>query len=685
MSVRARVVHPRLKDLVISYPLWRGLTAATPGFDSPRRHSAQGPALMHKLPDWDQYMREGKKGESTANHVPSRQYKKGWPPKRGLRMRDEPKKQQQCEDRTLPAFLGSGFSAPFIREVKSHDNDSVLKQQISPVADILAWRNCQVGSSESGNSRTAFDARWWRSIPTRYMFAAEACFTILLMTYNSAGVPIAVTAMIYKVTVIGGDENDTDVCHEPVVNDTFIRKYFSSHHPVYEKDTKIFVWNCELHSVSDVVFDCCAHAHIGGRWGVRRDCQPGEFEWDGMTRTTVIAAGEIGMLFSYLVSARICEIFGTRYIVGFSFLINGGVACLQPTFIRLNVWLYVCGSVIPGFNILFTRWLVGKERMIVAALVFSAPKKPRGYCTVENNRLILTDTCFYVGQQIVPRAPWLKIIVSLPLWAHIAVSMSTAWINYTISIQLPLYLTKVFHFNIETTCPVASAIYVFRDPSIFVDAEGYFGRFLGNFSDMPAALPLDGGVVTIEPSSLIQRSHDYYKHTLLHRQQVRALEPKWRVTLSATVGPALMIIIIPQLKCDKVGVMNLLSITMFLNGAYLGGSFMNQLDISPNYAGSVAAFVSTLSGLIQVGGPLAAGALTNQEDTLTTWSKVFYNSSGISFFPVFLFLVFGSTSQQYWDKLDHNEADIPQRRKNKSVNTISIKFGSKYPQMETVD
>nr|CAD7260766.1 unnamed protein product [Timema shepardi] len=43
----------------------------------------------------------------------------------------------------------------FIREVKSHDNDSVLKQQISPFADILAWRNCQVGSSESGNSRKA--------------------------------------------------------------------------------------------------------------------------------------------------------------------------------------------------------------------------------------------------------------------------------------------------------------------------------------------------------------------------------------------------------------------------------------------------------------------------------------------------------------------------------------------------
>nr|CAD7395658.1 unnamed protein product [Timema cristinae] len=50
-------------------------------------------------------------------------------------------------------------------------------------------------------------------------------------------------------------------------------KYFSSHRPVYEKDTNIFVWNCALHSASDVVFDCCAQAHIGGEWGGMRDCQ----------------------------------------------------------------------------------------------------------------------------------------------------------------------------------------------------------------------------------------------------------------------------------------------------------------------------------------------------------------------------------------------------------------------------
>nr|CAD7569505.1 unnamed protein product [Timema californicum] len=39
-------------------------------------------------------------------------------------------------------------------------------------------------------------------------------------------------------------------------------QYFSSHPPVYEKDTKIFVWNCALHSASGMVFD----ALIRGEW-----------------------------------------------------------------------------------------------------------------------------------------------------------------------------------------------------------------------------------------------------------------------------------------------------------------------------------------------------------------------------------------------------------------------------------
>nr|CAD7263243.1 unnamed protein product [Timema shepardi] len=51
-----------------------------------------------------------------------------------------------------------------------------------------------------------------------------------------------------------------------------LNAYFSSHPPVYEKDTKIFVLNCALHSASGMMLHCFAHAHIG-EWAGRRDCQ----------------------------------------------------------------------------------------------------------------------------------------------------------------------------------------------------------------------------------------------------------------------------------------------------------------------------------------------------------------------------------------------------------------------------
>jgi hypothetical protein len=48
-----------------------------------------------------------------------------------------------------------------------------------------------------------------------------------------------------------------------LVQYTFFKLNVISHPPVYEKDKTIFVWNCVFHSSSGVVFDCCAHAHIG--------------------------------------------------------------------------------------------------------------------------------------------------------------------------------------------------------------------------------------------------------------------------------------------------------------------------------------------------------------------------------------------------------------------------------------
>nr|CAD7199779.1 unnamed protein product [Timema douglasi] len=66
----------------------------------------------------------------------------------------------------------------------------------------------------------------------------------------------------------GGGASDASIFMVDVTTlESFLQcrdSYFNSHPPAYEKYTNMFVWNCALHRASDVVFDCCAHAHVGG-------------------------------------------------------------------------------------------------------------------------------------------------------------------------------------------------------------------------------------------------------------------------------------------------------------------------------------------------------------------------------------------------------------------------------------
>nr|CAD7423018.1 unnamed protein product [Timema monikensis] len=143
--------------------------------------------------------------------------------------------------------------------------------------------------------------RWWQYMPCRYVFLAESCFTVFLMTYMASISPMSVAAMIKRVTVVGGNQSDLDVC------------------PVESTSN-------ETYTVTS-----------------------GEFVWDGFTQTLVLSGSSIGMFMSYLVSARLCEIFGVKRLVGYAFL----------------------GIVLPGFSMLFVRWLEENERLKMGSFVFS--------------------------------------------------------------------------------------------------------------------------------------------------------------------------------------------------------------------------------------------------------------------------------------------------------------------------
>nr|CAD7570495.1 unnamed protein product [Timema californicum] len=445
--------------------------------------------------------------------------------------------------------------------------------------------------------------RWWQYMPCRYVFLAESCFTVFLMTYMASISPMSVAAMIKRVTVIGGNQNDLDVC------------------PVESTSN-------ETYTVTS-----------------------GEFVWDGFTQTMVLSGSSIGMFMSYLVSARLCEIFGVKRLVGYAFLLSGILNCLQPTFLGVHVSLYIIGGlihglltgiVLPGFSMLFVRWLEEKRKTKDGFICIFGTNSWNTLCNVHGrkgyHRLRLAGsillewniviTIFHFVD-IVPIAPWRKILTSSPYWAHISVSLAVAWISFTIGTELPLYLTKVLNFNIEQTSVISA---------------------------LPHLAQLFGNIFSALLSQFI-RDKGYLTKIVCYKV----------FNIVATVGPAIMMIIVPQLGCNHVAIIAVLSVAMLLNGAYYGGSFMNHLELSANYAGSTSAFASTISSIISFCAPLLANLITD-ENTLTAWNTVFYTSAILTSLPVVIFLIFGSTEEQYWNKLNFDSES-----RNSNVNTETCK------------
>nr|CAD7429145.1 unnamed protein product [Timema monikensis] len=94
-----------------------------------------------------------------------------------------------------------------------------------------------------------------RLIPNRKMFVYSGHDTTVANFLNTLGVFDPQCPPYDALVLIELRQNSAG---------KYFVSYFSSHPPVYEKDTNIFVWNCTLHSARNMVFDCCAHTHIGG-------------------------------------------------------------------------------------------------------------------------------------------------------------------------------------------------------------------------------------------------------------------------------------------------------------------------------------------------------------------------------------------------------------------------------------
>ncbi|CAG2052925.1 unnamed protein product [Timema podura] len=121
------------------------------------------------------------------------------------------------------------------------------------------------------------------------------------------------------------------------------------------------------------------------------------------------------------------------------------------------------------------------------------------------------------------------------------------------------------------------------------------------------------------------------------------------------IGPSICLLLVTLVGCNTAAVVALLVTTQFLYGSYYGGSFMNSLDLGINYAGSISGIGLTIVNSMGIFSAQVAGLLTDGEQSTTQWNKVFYIAMGVIIVPFVIFMIFGSTEEQEWNKQERDE------------------------------
>ena len=113
--------------------------------------------------------------------------------------------------------------------------------------------------------------------------------------------------------------------------------------------------------------------------------------------------------------------------------------------------------------------------------------------------------------------------------------------------------------------------------------------------------------------------------------------------------PALGLIVLSFVGCQPIWAIVCLIISVGCNGASFSGFEVNQIELSPNYAGTLMGIGNMLGNMCGFITAFVAGVIVNNNQTLEGWRIVFLISSGVFILCNAIFAFFGSTKVEKWN------------------------------------
>ncbi|CAH0557659.1 unnamed protein product [Brassicogethes aeneus] len=206
--------------------------------------------------------------------------------------------------------------------------------------------------------------------------------------------------------------------------------------------------------------------------------------------------------------------------------------------------------------------------------------------------------------------PWCKILLSAPAWAIIFSHGAAGFVHFLNITQLPTYMMDVLHFDTTKN---------------------------GLWSSLPN---LGQYLVAIAAGCLWKSK----KLSLLTTRKIFAG--------IATLGPAIVCAFMAVYGENHIVALFSLVTSISLVGAVTAGHLPNNLDISPNFCGTIMGIATTVSSIAGWASTKVVAVFTEKNSTFDSWRNVFWTMSGVSLFGGLFFIIFAKGEVQKWNSVE---------------------------------
>ncbi|CAH4029408.1 unnamed protein product [Pieris brassicae] len=369
--------------------------------------------------------------------------------------------------------------------------------------------------------------------------------------------------------------------------------------------------------------DACPSEEIIGNITALVDKSHAIFDWNEEVQGFILSGFYYGYGITQILGGFLAEKYEAKWTLGIGLLTTAILTFLTPLITKIggSTWLFILrvlqgmgeGPTIPALMIMMSRWTPPDKRAFQGALIFGGAQLGNMFGSLMGGTLMAGGRdwayvfYFFGGFGVVWFIFWSLLCYNEP--------NQHPFISYK---ELDYLNRVVKRAKVSSSSDPVPWKAMLRSPAAWALLCAGIGHDWG-FYTMVSDLPK-------------------YMHDVL----------KFNIAETGSMLPATCIILASYSGCNRTVALGCFVLAMGFMGGNVSGMKVNILDVAPNHAGSVSAFINTITTFAGIISPYLIGLMT-PDSTLVQWRRAFWICFVMMVGSNILYGFLADGKQQWWD------------------------------------